>query len=698
MLASVRCNVALSAGGEWAWMEMHKYSISNSLTSLNIQPDASDALPGVKTPGKVHRLPPTIWKNMAGDALSPIDKAIERTRDFFFSEQRPDGYWWAELESNVTITAEYIMLFHFLGMVDKQRERKMAHYILSKQTQDGGWPLWFGGIGDLSTTIEAYFSLKLAGYAASDPAMCRAREFILSKGGLLKARVFTKIFLALFGEFPWLGVPSMPIELMMLPEWAYFNVYELSSWSRATIIPLSVVMAENPVRKLPPRARVPELFVRPLRPSDYTFSLQDGIFSWKNFFIGVDHLLKIYESSPVRPLKKRSVALAEKWILDHQESSGDWGGIQPAMLNSVLALHCLGYANDHPVVARGLEALANFCIEDDEHLLLQSCVSPVWDTALVLVAMQEAGVPVDHPALVKSAQWLLDREVLFKGDWQVKSPGVEPGGWAFEFLNDWYPDVDDSGFVMLSLKDIKVRDEKQRDQAIKRGIAWCLAMQSRNGGWGAFDKDNTKYLLNKIPFADLEALIDPPTADLTGRMLELFGTFDFPRNHSAVIRALEFIKETQEPEGPWWGRWGVNYIYGTWSVLGGLAAIGEDMTLPYIRKAVNWLKSKQNLDGGWGEVCESYSDRSLMGCGPSTPSQTGWVLLSLFAAGEVRSKAVSRGVEYLIATQKPDGSWDEDAFTGTGFPKFFMIKYHIYRNCFPLTALGRYRRLLLEEC
>jgi len=682
---------------EMVRMKMNKYPISNSLTSFTIQTAASAFQPAVKTSGKVHHLPPTIWKKMVGDAQSPLDKAIERTRDFFFHEQLPDGYWWAELESNVTITSEYIMLFHFLGMVDRPRERKMANYILSKQTKEGSWSLWFGGPGDLSTTIEAYFALKLSGYAADDPAMSNARNFILAKGGILKARVFTKIFLALFGEFSWLGVPSMPIELMMLPEWAYFNLYEFSSWSRATIIPLSVVMSENPVRKLPPWARVQELYVRPPRARDYTFTRQDGIVSWKNFFIGVDHMLKIYESSPIRPFKKKSIAIAEQWVLDHQESSGDWGGIQPAMLNSILALHCLGYANDHPAVISGLEALANFCIEGDDSLVLQSCVSPVWDTALVLVAMQEAGVPVDHPALVKSAQWLLDREVRFKGDWQIKSPDLEPGGWAFEFLNDWYPDVDDSGFVMLALKDVKVRDKKHKDQAIKRGITWCLGMQSENGGWGAFDKDNTKYLLNKIPFADLEALIDPPTADLTGRMMELLGTFNFPKNHTAVVRGLEFLKAEQEPEGPWWGRWGVNYIYGTWSVLGGLAAIGENMTQPYIKKAVNWLKSKQNLDGGWGEVCESYDDRSLMGCGPSTPSQTSWALLSLFLAGEVHSKAALRGVEYLVATQKQDGSWDEDAFTGTGFPKFFMIKYHIYRNCFPLTALGRYRRLLLES-
>lgn len=675
---------------------MYKYSISNSLTSLTIQAAEADPEPAGKVPGKIHHLPSTIWKKMAGDAQNPLDRSIERTRDFFIREQMPDGYWWAELESNVTITAEYIMLFHFLGMVDRLRERKMTHYILGKQTKEGAWSLWFGGPGDLSTTIEAYFALKLAGYAADDPVMCKAREFILAKGGILKARVFTKVFLALFGEFSWLGVPSMPIELMMLPEWAYFNIFEFSSWSRATIIPLSIVMSENPVRKLPPRARIQELFVRPPRPSDYSFSRQDGIVSWKNFFIGVDHLLKIYESSPIRPLKKKSVALAEQWVLDHQEPSGDWGGIQPAMINSILALHCLGYANDHPAVVNGLEALANFCIEDEESLVLQSCVSPVWDTALVMVAIQEAGVPVDHPSLIKSAQWLLDHEVRVKGDWRVKSPDLEPGGWAFEFLNDWYPDVDDSGFVMLALKDVKVRDKKQKEQAIKRGISWCLGMQSQNGGWGAFDKDNTKHLLNKIPFADLEALIDPPTADLTGRMLELLGTFDFPGNHPAVTRALEFLKAEQEPEGPWWGRWGVNYIYGTWSVLSGLEAIREDMTQPYIRKAVFWLKSRQNPDGGWGEVCESYDDRSLMGCGPSTPSQTGWALLSLFAAGEVHSTATSRGVEYLISTQKQDGTWDEDAFTGTGFPKFFMIKYHIYRNCFPLTALGRYRRLLLE--
>ncbi len=670
-----------------------KHPISHALTSFNGAAVEPVPAPVTRSPGKVHHLPASIWKKREGEAKSPLDLAIERSRDFFFREQLPAGYWWAELESNVTITAEYLMLFHFLGMVDRERERKIANYLLSKQTEEGSWTIWYGGPGDLSTTIEAYFALKLAGYAADHPAMARARAFVLDKGGIIKARVFTKIFLALFGEFAWFGVPSMPIELMLLPNWAYFNMYELSSWARGTIIPLSLVMAERPVRKLPPSARVQELYVRPPRPIDYTFSKEDGILTWKNFFVGVDHMLKIYESSPIRPFKNRATARAEQWVLDHQETTGDWGGIQPAMLNSVLALHCLGYANDHPAVAKGLEALANFCIEGDNELVLQSCVSPVWDTALALKALVDSGVPTDHPALVKGAQWLLDREVRKPGDWKIKSPELEPGGWAFEFLNDWFPDVDDSGFVMMAIKEIKAKDEKAKEAAIVRGINWCLGMQSKNGGWGAFDKDNTKHLLNKIPFADLEALIDPPTADLTGRMLELMGAFGYPKDHPAAVRALEFLKREQEPSGSWWGRWGVNYIYGTWSVLCGLTAIGEDMSQPYIQKSVNWLKSRQNLDGGWGETCESYYDTSLAGVGESTPSQTGWALLALMAAGEVESPSVNRGIQYLLANQKGDGTWDEDQYTGTGFPKFFMIKYHIYRNCFPLTALGTYRTL-----
>jgi squalene-hopene/tetraprenyl-beta-curcumene cyclase len=404
-------------------------------------------------------------------------------------------------------------------------------------------------------------------------------------------------------------------------------------------------------------------------------------------------MLKVYESSPIRPFKKKAIALAETWVLEHQETTGDWGGIQPAMLNAILALNALGYPNDHPAIVKGLEGLANFCIETGDEMVLQSCISPVWDTALALKALVDSGVPADHPSLVKGAQWLLDKEVRKPGDWRVKCPELEPGGWAFEFLNDWYPDVDDSGFVMIALKGIQVKDRKSMNGAIKRGINWCLGMQSKNGGWGAFDKDNTKYLLNKIPFADLEANIDPPSADLTGRMLELMGTFGYAREFPAAARAIEFLKRNQEPEGPWWGRWGVNYLYGTWSVMCGLAAIGEDPSQPYIKKATNWIKSRQNIDGGWGETCESYHDRTLMGMGESTPSQTGWALLALMAVGEAGSSTVARGIQFLVGTQKGDGTWDETQYTGTGFPKYFMIKYHIYRNCFPLMALGTYRTL-----
>lgn len=671
----------------------YKYPISHALTSFNgatTEPE-QPALP--QQGAKVHHLPASIWKSNKGKAQSQLDLAINASRDFFFKEQLPKGYWWAELESNVTITAEYIMMFHFLGLVDHERQAKMAAYLLTKQNEEGGWTIYYGGPSDLSTTIEAYFALKLAGYPAEHPAMEKARAVVLAQGGIIKARVFTKIFLALFGEFAWFGVPSMPVELTLLPSWAYFNMYEFSSWARATIIPLSIVMEKRPVKKLPPAMRVQELFVRPPRPIDYTFTKEDGLFTWKNVFIGLDHMLKVYESSPLRPFKKKALAMAEKWVLEHQETTGDWGGIQPAMLNAILALSVRGYPNDHPVMVKGLDALANFCIETKDEVVLQSCISPVWDTALALKALVDAGVPADHPALVKGAQWLLDKEVRKPGDWKIKAPELEPGGWAFEFLNDWYPDVDDSGFVMIALKGIQVKDRKSMEGAIKRGIAWCLGMQSKNGGWGAFDKDNTKYLLNKIPFADLEANIDPPTADLTGRMLELMGTFGYAKDYPAAVRAIEFLKENQEPEGPWWGRWGVNYLYGTWSVLCGLSAIGEDLEQPYIKKAVNWIKSRQNIDGGWGETCESYHDRTLMGMGESTASQTGWALLGLMAAGEAKSSTVARGIQYLLATQKADGTWDETQYTGTGFPKYFMIKYHIYRNCFPLMALGTFRAL-----
>ncbi|GAB4294678.1 MAG: squalene--hopene cyclase [Desulfuromonadia bacterium] len=643
--------------------------------------------------GSIARFPSSHWKGLSIDDRSPLGRAVTAAREFLLAEQLPDGYWWAELESNATITAEYLYLLHFLGIRDERRQKKIVTYLLSSQNPNGSWSIYRGDDGDLSTTIEAYFALKMEGFPPDDPPMQTARQFILSRGGIPRARVFTKIFLALFGEYPWFGIPSMPIELMNLPDRFPVNVYSFSSWSRATIIPLSVVMAFRPVKKLPPGVTVQELYPRPPRATDYTFTRDKGVFSLKNIFIGIDHLLKLYERSPIRPGMRRGIARAEKWILEHQEGAGDWGGIQPATLNSILALHCLGYSNDHPAIVNGLAGLEIFSIETDETFVLQSCISPVWDTALALNALKASGLPPDHPSLRRGAEWLLDREVTRPGDWSITNPGLKQGGWAFEFRNDWYPDVDDSAFVMLAIRDIETGDEERKRQAIQRGLGWCLGMQSTNGGWGAFDRDNTKDFLNKIPFADLEALIDPPTADLTGRLLELLGTFGWTSKDKAIQRALTFLRENQEPEGPWWGRWGVNYIYGTWSVLCGLSAIGEDMGQPWIRRAVDWIVSVQNEDGGWGESCRSYEDRSLMGKGTSTPSQTGWALLALMAANEVDSEPVRRGIDYLITTQLPDGSWAEEEYTGTGFPKHFMIRYHIYRIVFPLTALGTYRRL-----
>lgn len=398
------------------------------------------------------------------------------------------------------------------------------------------------------------------------------------------------------------------------------------------------------------------MYVRPPSPIDYTFTKEDGIFTWKNFFIGVDHILKVYESNPIRPFKKKAMLTAENWVLEHQEITGDWGGIQPAMLNSVLALHCLGYANNHPAVAKGLEALDNFCIESEDSLVLQSCISPVWDTALALKALVDSDVPNDHPALVKAAQWLLDKEIRKAGDWKVKSPELEPGGWAFEFLNDWYPDVDDSGFVMMALKDVAVKDRKSMDTAIKRGISWCLGMQSKNGGWGAFDKDNTKYLLNKIPFADLEALSTPPLSTLPDGCWSSW-EHSLRQGLPTCSQGTGFHQEESGAGRQLVGTLGskLHLRHLVRSVR--LSAMGEDLNQPYIRKAINWLKSRQNIDGGWGETCESYHDSSLAGIGASTASQTGWALLALMAVGEENSGAVARGVQYLLATQKSDGTW-----------------------------------------
>lgn len=642
-----------------------------------------------------------------------ISESLRKTQSYYLDQQHPDGYWWSELESNVTITAEYLMLLHFLELRDGETDRKITNNLLRHQRADGTWALYWGGPGDISTTVEAYFALKLAGVSADSEPLKKAREFILRAGGVEATRVFTKVNLSLFGQFDWKALPSLPVEINLLPSWFPINIYTCSSWSRSTIVPLSVILAFKPVKKVPDSAFIREIYKDPvwvpesapekLAPFSWKkvpFVLDSILKTWDNLpaqnasgiytiCLSVDGILKIWENLPIRPFMKRAMKKTEKWILEHQDESGDWGGIQPAMVNSILALAILGYDINSDPIKKGLEALKRFTIESDDELTLQSCISPIWDTALTAEGLLSSGMEREHPAVVQACTWLASKQIFQKGDWSIKRPNLEPGGWAFEFDNSWYPDVDDTGLVLLLL--YKFADtEHVKPENLEKGVNWILGMQGKDGGWAAFDVDNNFSLLNKIPFGDLEAMIDPSTADLTGRVLELLGTLKFKRSDPHVRRAIAFIKKKQEENGSWWGRWGVNYLYGTSTVLAGLNAIGEDMSSPYIRKTVNWLKSSQNLDGGWGESCASYGTYLPQGCVESTPSQTAWAVLGLISTGEVGSQEVLKGIAYLLRHQKPDGTWNEEAFTGTGFPKHFFIRYHNYRNCFPLMALAKF--------
>ena len=623
--------------------------------------------------------------------VEKVRKARHRATDALLALQTREGYWWAELESNVSITAEYLMLHCFLGLA-RDKFPGLVREILSQQLDNGGWSLWQGDGGELSTTVEAYQALKMAGLPATDPRLTKARQFILERGGALASRVFTRIYLALFGQVSWDGIPLLPVEFMLLPPRSGLSFYEFSSWSRATMIPLSIVMAYRPVCPLPPELGVAELFVHPEEPfAHHRVTKKKGGTPLENFFVVVDRLLKIYARRSWSPMRRLALRRAEQWILDHQEETGDWGGIQPAMVNSLLALACRGYTVDHPVIQRGLAALEDFTLELGDRLRLQSCISPVWDTALVVRALAAAGVPPAHPALDQATSWLLAMQIFTPGDWCIKRPDLAPGGWAFEFVNNWYPDIDDSAVVLMALKEA-LEEPELHQTALATGINWCLGMQSKNGGFAAFDADNTKEWLNAIPFADLKALSDPPTEDVTGRVLEMMGIFGYTAENPVAARALSFVKTKQTPDGSWWGRWGVNYIYGTWSVLMGLRAIGADMRSPMVQKAVAWLKKHQNPNGGWGECCECYLDPDAKGKGCSTASQTAWALMGLMAAGESISPEVKAGIQYLIKTQKKDGRWEEEQFTGTGFPAHFMIRYHLYRDIFPLMALGLFLR------
>jgi squalene-hopene/tetraprenyl-beta-curcumene cyclase len=629
------------------------------------------------------------------DLIGKVSEALRRTHSYYLSEQHADGYWWYELESNVTITAEYLMLLHFMGLDDKKRDRKIANYILNKQQADGSWPIHWGGNGDLSTTVEAYFALKLAGLPADDLPLLKAKTFILNNGGAESVRVFTRIFLALFGQCDWKAIPSIPVETNLLPVWFPINIYHFSSWARSTLVPLSIILDIKPEKPIPSSLGIRELYKDPYKIPPVT-SQKLELLSLKRFFVVLDCVLKTMEKLQIRPFRKIAIERTERWLLEHQESTGDWGGIQPAMVNSIFALVARGYAASHDPVKRGLWALERFTIENEEEISLQSCISPVWDTALTALALDCSGIERDHDSILKACRWLVSKQIFQKGDWSVKRPNLEPGGWAFEFDNNWYPDIDDTAVVLMLLYRYSDK-EFIKPENLKKGIEWILGMQGKDGGWGAFDVDNDVRILNELPFSDLEATIDPSTPDITGRVLEILGQSGYELSTTAVKRGIDFIKRTQDDGGSWWGRWAVNHIYGTWSVLSGLSSIGEDMSSPYIKRAIQWLKTCQNSDGGWGERCESYETGAQKGCGQSTPSQTAWAILGLIAANEGKSAEVLGGVQYLLNGQLPNGTWEEDEFTGTGFPKYFMIRYHNYRNCFPLLALGRFMALLSNQ-
>ncbi len=621
-----------------------------------------------------------------------MDRAIEKARAFLLSAQASDGHWRGELEADSTITSEYLLLCRLLDRVDRERERKAVRYLRSGQLPDGGWPPYEGGPADLSATIKAYFALKLAGVSPEDPAMVAARGLILAHGGPVAANVFTKITLALFGEYDWSGVPAMPAEIMLLPRWFYFNIYEVSYWSRTVIVPLLILMDKKPVKRLPPGLGLAELWPVPRERQSLRFKRTRRPLSWKNFFIAVDDGLKFWERHGIRPWRPRAIDAARLWLEERLAVPGGLGGIYPAMANAVLALRCLGYPDDHPLIRGQLKEIEALAVEGMDTLHYQPCLSPVWDTALAANALVESGLPASHPGLQRAAQWMLDEQILVPGDWRVKRPAAEPGGWPFQYANDFYPDVDDSAMVLMTLAKIEAADRERQRAAAERGLRWVLAMQGRDGGWGSFDADNDKLVLNNIPFADHGALLDPSTEDLTGRALETLGTLGYRPDFPPARRGLAFLKRTQREDGSWHGRWGVNYIYGTWSVLRGLRAIGEDLSQPYVQKAVRWLESKQNPDGGWGETLASYDDPTLAGVGASIPSQTAWALLGLFAAGRVSGPAVESGIRHLLETQEPDGSWVDPLWNGTGFPRVFMLKYHFYAKYFPLWALGVYRR------
>ena len=634
-----------------------------------------------------------VWHEQGWAAA--LEQSIENGANHLLSLQAEEGFWLGELEADTTLESDYIYYLYVLGKADAVRVAKLANYVRRRQLPDGGWNIFPGGPSDLNATCKAYFALKLAGDDVNASHMAHARAAVHRLGGLEQTNSYVRFYLALIGAVGWELVPAIPPELLLLPNWFYLNIYEMSSWTRGIVIPMAILSALRPDWRLPERARVDELF-KDISHKAAAFDWSKQLLSWRNVFLAIDRALKLYEKLPWKPLRARALREAKAWMLDHIQRSEGLAAIYPAMMNSIFALVALGHGPDDPLTAREIREFSRFEIEEGDTIRMQPCVSPVWDTCIAMVALEEAGIPADHPALVKATDWILSKQVLGGGDWQVKNKDAEPGGWAFEFRNDFYPDVDDTAFVLMALQRVNHPDPQRMELAVRRGIQWLLSMQNKDGGWGAFDRDNDRQILCNIPFADHNAMIDPSTADVTARVVECLGRFGWPAEHPAIQRGLEFLLKDQCEDGSWFGRWGVNYVYGTSGVLRALETVSITAR-EFCQRAVSWLRAVQKSDGSFGESLWSYTDAKTKGQGNSTASQTAWGLIGLLAGAEPNDPAIQNAVRYLINQQNSDGSWSESDFTGTGFPGVFYLKYHLYRNSFPLYALARFRNQMQES-
>jgi squalene-hopene/tetraprenyl-beta-curcumene cyclase len=694
-----------------------------------------------------------------------IGPAVCRTRDHLLSQQQADGHWCAELQGDTILESEYILLLAFLGQGRSQRATEAAAYLLSQQCSHGGWAMFPGGPIEISGSVKAYLALKIIGHDPQAVDMIRAKEAIVRAGGLERVNSFTRYYLAMLGLIPYSACPAVPPEMILIPKWAPFNIYEMSAWSRTIIVPLSLLWAYQPQTKLPAGCQIDELYAstKKTMPSKIAGVNHDssspGWINWSQFFHRMDQVIKCGEKWGIKPLRNYAVKKCEQWILDRLQMSDGLGAIFPPIVWTIIGLKSLGYNEDSAVIRQQLAELEKLVIREDQQIRLQPCFSPVWDTIISMIALRDAGVSRRDPAILKAIEWVLSKEITQPGDWSLSHPSVEPGGWCFEYNNPFYPDIDDTCMALIALgkcfpeglgtdwtmelfEEPKGRSQTQSNDrifgvntenravnhaawrsardtspivfsgrsataenaiaelqasapmvgAIRRAVRWLKAMQSRDGGWGAFDANNTREIFTKVPFADHNAMIDPSTADITARVLESFAGLGIPTDSDSHKRAIDFIWRDQQNDFCWFGRWGVNFIYGTWQVLVGLIASGVSSEDPRLRRAVDWLKSKQQACGGWGETALSYDDPSLRGTGIPTASQTAWALLGLIAADEADSLSVHRGIDYLLATQQPDGTWHETEFTGTGFPRVFYLRYHFYAIYFPLMALSRYQK------